>query len=63
MLFLLDKKIINANTRVKSATLDQNNVPNPSSGVHSNAELIAINVSGKIEIIAMIMSPTIYLEI
>lgn len=61
--FLPDKKIMSANTSVRSATFDPNKVPSHNSGAHSSTELIEINVSGKMEIIATTTNPTIYLEI
>ena len=40
------------NTNVKSATFDASKVPNPNWGMPSTAEIIAIVVSGKLEITA-----------
>jgi len=60
--FLPETKTTKAKTKVKSATLDPNNVPNPNDGIPSMAEVIDMKVSGKTEIIATIIKPTIYLD-
>ena len=51
-----------AKTSVMSATLDPNNIPRPKEGIPSRAEVTAINVSGRIEITATIIKPTVYFE-
>lgn len=61
ILFLVIKIII-AKIRVKSATFEPNNVPSPTEGTPFMAELIAINVSGSMDITATIINPTTYFD-
>ena len=63
MFFLHEKRIIIPKTRVRSATLDPNKVPNHNHGTHSITALIDTKVSGKIDITATMISPTINFEI
>ena len=60
---LPENKITIANTSVRSATFEPSNVPKPSVGSPANSELTEMNVSGKIEMIATITTPTIYVDI
>ena len=57
-----EKNIIMAKTKVRSATLDPNKVPSAIEGSPSSAELIEINVSGKIEITVTTIKPITYLD-
>lgn len=62
-IFLPDKTIITTKTKVRSATLEPNSVPKPKAGMPASEELIDTNVSGRIEIMAMITKPTMYFDI
>ena len=51
-----------ANTKVKSAIFEPNSIPSPNEGIPSIAALRDMNVSGRMEIMAMIIKPMVYLE-
>jgi len=58
----LADQIIIAKIKVKSATFDPNNIPRPKEEALFKDEFIEINVSGRMEMIAIIIKPTTYFE-
>src|SRR3989338_9994173 len=51
-----------AKTKVRSAMFDPKSTPSPKDGTPLNAELTAMNASGRMEIMATMIKPTVYFD-